>query len=134
MATIFQGSKPVRTGYTPFTIHRGERAMKKMQALLLGVVLVIGLLTGSEAMAQETAVSDREFVEALVAFFGGGGGPLEVSIRQDDGVQAINICHRAGCLCSGSFCAELIAAGFCKDLKYPTAGGGPPNLCLCEFP
>jgi hypothetical protein len=109
--------------------------MKKMQTLVIGFLLVIGLLTGSGAMAQETATSDREFLEALVALFGGGGGPgglLELMIRQDNGVQAINICGRAACLCTGSFCADLIAAGRCERFRCVSADSAA--LCLCEFP
>ena len=109
--------------------------MKKMQTLVIGFLLVIGLLTGTDAMAQETAISDREFVEALVALFGGGGGPgglLGLTIRQDNGVQAITICGQAACLCTGSFCAELMAGGRCERFRCVSADSAA--LCLCEFP
>jgi hypothetical protein len=42
--------------------------------------------------------------------------------------QAINKCGQAACLCTGSFCADLIDAGYCADFR---CGG---DQCICIFP
>ncbi len=136
MVTISQRSKIVSTRYIPSTIHRGGRAMKKMQALVIGFILVIGLLTGSDAMAQETALSAGEVGEFFVALFGGGdglGGPTELTIRQEDGVVAMRGCNVAACLCTGLACADLFATGRCGQGSRCVEGvpDDPSALCIC---
>jgi hypothetical protein len=72
---------------------------------------------------------------------------LDFTAELDDGVVAIDKCGQAACLCSGEFCADLIAAGYCEDfhcaLKEPgyTTGAKPPTntqsespQCICIFP
>jgi hypothetical protein len=45
--------------------------------------------------------------------------------RHDPG--GINRCGQAACLCEGSFCADLIEAGYCQDFHCA------PGRCLCVF-
>lgn len=41
-------------------------------------------------------------------------------------VQAINKCGKAACLCTGTFCADLIDANYCEDFHC----GGPQCICI----
>jgi hypothetical protein len=73
---------------------------------------------------------------------------LDFTAELDDGrVQAINKCGQAACLCTGTFCADLIAAGYCEDFHcalegrddYTTGAKPPANTsdspqCICIFP
>lgn len=42
-------------------------------------------------------------------------------------VAAINKCGQAACLCTGTFCADLIDANYCSDFH---CGG---RQCICIF-
>ena len=74
---------------------------------------------------------------------------LDFKAALDDGqVEAINKCGQAACLCTGTFCADLIAAGYCEDFHCAiaqadgyTTGARPPAStqsdspqCICIFP
>lgn len=47
---------------------------------------------------------------------------------EDEPVAGINKCGQAACLCTGSFCADLIDAGYCKT-DFHCA----PGQCICVF-
>lgn len=72
---------------------------------------------------------------------------LDFTAELDDGVAAINKCGQAACLCTGSFCADLIAAGYCEDFhcalkepggfttaKPPATTRSESPQCICIFP
>lgn len=43
-------------------------------------------------------------------------------------LAAINKCGKAACLCTGTFCADLIDAGYCDDFRCASP------QCICIFP
>ena len=45
----------------------------------------------------------------------------------DEPVAGINKCGQAACLCTGTFCADLIDKGYCKEFRCAE------DQCLCEF-
>lgn len=47
---------------------------------------------------------------------------------EDEPVAGINKCGQAACLCTGTFCADLIDAGYCKT-DFHCA----PGQCICVF-
>jgi hypothetical protein len=67
--------------------------------------------------SSERRLSIAEAVDALGLL--GPGAPS---------AQAINKCGQAACLCTGSFCADLIDANYCADFH---CGG---DQCICVFP
>lgn len=74
-------------------------------------------LRADRCRSSERRLSIAETVDAL-----GLLGPSAPS------AQAINKCGQAACLCTGSFCADLIGAGYCADFH---CGG---DQCICIFP
>ncbi|MEW6269605.1 MAG: hypothetical protein AB1689_09950 [Thermodesulfobacteriota bacterium] len=72
----------------------------------------------------EAALSLAEVAEASGALVPDG----VLTTPGDDGaVAGINKCGQAACLCSGSFCADLIDAGYCEDFHCA------PGQCICIF-
>jgi len=51
----------------------------------------------------------------------------KLTTPEDEPVLGINKCGQASCLCTGTFCADLIDAGYCDD--FHCAG----DQCICIF-
>jgi hypothetical protein len=71
----------------------------------------------------EVELSLAELAEATGALLPDGA----LTTPEDEPVAGINKCGQAACLCTGTFCADLIDAGYCTDFHCA------PGQCICVF-
>jgi len=96
----------------------------KIRILTLALAAALATAVAQPAVARPDALARAELAEAPRALL---PDAILAAPEDDGGVLGINKCGQAACLCTGSFCADLIDAGYCEDFHCAS------EQCICIF-